>query len=132
MQQCFFQTGEVDSQTDLFLFGWCPCLHAHMNSLRITVAFSELGCCFSIEPDSSLANYSVLVHWRVSNPAVITHDRLSEIGPGQAESRDQPLLCLSPPISRMHTTEKRTGSISPRLTMVFLFVMLKAAFTSLC
>lgn len=38
---------------------------------------------------------------------MITHDRLSEIGPGQAESRDQPLLCSSPPIPSMHTTIKR-------------------------
>lgn len=40
------------------------------------------------------ANNLSLVHWHVSDPAVISHDILSEFGPGEAESRDQPLFCF--------------------------------------
>lgn len=37
---------------------------------------------------------------------VITHDRLSELGPSQAESRDQPLVYLCLPIPSVCRTIK--------------------------
>lgn len=61
-------------------------------------------CCFSTEPRSLQTTIFSTVCWRVSDPVVITHDRLSETGPGQAESRDQPLLCLCLPIRSMNIT----------------------------
>lgn len=51
------------------------------------------------------ANLS-LVRWRVSDPAVISHDILSEIGPGQAESGDQPLFCFVCPFQARNTAIK--------------------------
>lgn len=95
-----------------------------MKALRISVGFSWAWCCFSIQPDSSSANYFALVHRRVSNPTVITHDRLSEIGPGQAESRDQPLICPSPPILSMHTTIKRDRKYRELLLSLSVFFCL--------
>lgn len=51
-----------------------------------------------------------LVHWRVSDPAVISHDILSEIGPGRAESRDQPLFCFVCPFQACTWQYRQAGN----------------------
>lgn len=53
------------------------------------------------------ANNLSSVLWHVSDPAVIPHDSLSELGPGQAESRDQPLFCFVCPFQHAHDNKDR-------------------------
>lgn len=78
-------------------------LHIHERSCWF---FSWARCCFSAEPHSYPTTSVASVYWRVSDPMVITHDRLSEIGPSQAESRDQPLVYLCLPIPSVCRTIK--------------------------
>lgn len=58
---------------------------------------------------------------------MITHDRLSEIGPGQAESRDQPLLL---PLSAhsTHAHDNKKGQEIQRTSPLSLFTIPPSAF----
>lgn len=113
LKQLFSREQKDTQSTRLLVCLWrcCTYMNAH-------VGFSWAWCCFSAEPYSYPTNYVASVYWRVSDPMVITHDRLSEIGPGQAESRDQPLLYLCLPIPSVRRTikmERKYTELPPSL-----------------
>lgn len=59
-------------------------------------------CCFS-----NLSAYCVAsAHWCASDPVVITHDSLSEIGAAEAENTDQMVLCHCRHVSHMQMAVK--------------------------
>lgn len=68
--------------------------------------FFLLAAVLALGRATSLAFCVASVHWCASDPVVITHDSLSEIGPAEAENRDQTVLRLCGHILHMHMAVK--------------------------